>query len=105
MHFIITEWPFFRLLLQRDLIIMKLILASHRAVMVLTAAGSYALATLLLKPYCEGIHPGWLIGLAMIVAVVTVLVLGILSVAIAPPSMHQALGGLLVLTGIVLITL
>ena len=81
---------------------MKIILASHRAVMVLTAAGSYALATLLLRPYCEGIHPGWL---AVIVTLVTVLVIGILSASIAPPTMHQALGGLLILTGIVLITL
>ncbi|HEY9019485.1 MAG: hypothetical protein V7698_18495 [Paracoccaceae bacterium] len=84
---------------------MKIILASHRAVMVLTAAGSYALATLLLRPYCEGIHPGWLAALAVIVTLVTVLVIGILSASIAPPTMHQALGGLLILTGIVLITL
>ncbi|MEE4345265.1 MAG: hypothetical protein V2I53_00635 [Paracoccaceae bacterium] len=84
---------------------MKTILASHRAVMVLFTAGGYALATLLLKPYCEGIHPGWLAALGAILTLVTLLVVGILSVAIAPPTMPQALGGLLILTGIVLLCL
>jgi uncharacterized membrane protein len=84
---------------------MKSILASHRAVLVLLTAGGYALATLLLKPYCEGIHFGWLAALATILTLVTLLVIGILSVAIAPPTMPQALGGLLILTGIVLLSL
>jgi uncharacterized membrane protein len=84
---------------------MKRIIASHRAVMVLTAAGGYALATLFLKPCCAGLNPGWLIALAVIVALVAVMVLAILSVAVAPPSIHQALGGLLILTGIMLMAL
>lgn len=84
---------------------MKHLLASHRAVLVLTAAGGYALVSLLLKPHAQGIHPGWLLGLALILTVVTVMVVGILSAAIAPPTMHQGLGGLLILTGIMLITL
>ena len=56
-------------------------------------------------PIAREFTPGWLAALAVIVTLVTVLVIGILSASIAPPTMHQALGGLLILTGIVLITL
>lgn len=84
---------------------MKIIRASHRAALVLTAAGSHALALLLLKPCCEGVHPGWLAVAALILTAITVLVVAIVALSLSAPSMHQALGGLLILTGIVLLSL
>lgn len=84
---------------------MKIILDAHRAVLVLTAAGGYALTLFLLKPYSEGIPVGWLVALGVVLTVVTVLVMAIFSAAIAPPTTHQALGGLLILTGLMLVTL
>lgn len=84
---------------------MKNILGSHRALLVLMAAGGYTLATLFLGPYEKGVPVGWLAALALIVTLVTVLVMAIFSTAIGPPSTHQALGGLMILTGLMLITL
>ena len=84
---------------------MKNIRESHRALLVLMAAGGYTLTTLLLGPYEKGVPVGWLIALALIVTLVTVLVMAIFATAIAPPTTHQALGGLLILTGVMLVTL
>ena len=84
---------------------MKFIRASHRAALVLTAAGSHALALFLLRPCCADIHPGWLAVMALTLTAVALLVGSIVALSLAAPSMHHALGGLLILTGIVLLSL
>ncbi len=84
---------------------MKLILASHRAVMVLIAAGGAALLSLLGKPVEGGLHPALLIGFGLVIGTLMIAIIGFSTGAYRTPSLHQALGALMVLTGIIVMTL
>jgi hypothetical protein len=73
--------------------------------MVLIAAGGYALTSLLYKPLEAGVNPVWLIAVGLIAATFTVLIIGFASEPFRLLSLHQGLGALLVLTGVLLMTL
>lgn len=84
---------------------MKLILASHRAILVLVAAGGAALLSLIYKPVEDSVHPGWMLGFGLVAATLIILLIGFATGSFRTPSLHQALGALMVLTGIIVMTL
>lgn len=73
--------------------------------MVLFAAGGAALISLLYKPLDGGLHPFWLVAFGLVVGVVTIVIIGFATGSFRTPSMHQALGALMVLTGVLVMTL
>lgn len=84
---------------------MKNLFLLHRTIMVLTAAGGSALlafAHLSLHSEATG---GWLIGLGFAFAVCAILSLGILMSIGNILGMPQALGGLMILTGLVMLNM
>ena len=77
---------------------MKNFIVSHRALLVLASLGGYAFASLFLKSSMTDTSSGWHLGLlALLVSMVSTLN--------EPPGLHHALGGLLVLTGIIVFNL
>ena len=73
--------------------------------MILTLSGGTALLALLSRPMVSGFSSAWVIGLGVILTVCAVLVLGAISTIGNAFGMPQALGGLLILTGIIILVL
>jgi hypothetical protein len=84
---------------------MKNYIASHRALLALASLGGYAFASLFLKPSMAEPSSGWLPGILALFALGLVLVVCMVSTLNEPPGLHHALGGLLVLTGIIVFNL
>jgi len=97
--------PFYGRSFQKDMIIMKTFFASHRALVVLATLGGYAITTMAHRPTLAEPPPGWLIGVLALFALGLVLAVGLVLTMSEPWGLHHALGGLLILTGIIVFTL
>ena len=84
---------------------MKHFIVSHRALLVLASLGGYAFASLFLKSSMTDTSSGWHLGLLALFALGLVLLVSMVSTLNEPPGLHHALGGLLVLTGIIVFNL
>jgi hypothetical protein len=97
--------PCFGALASESLIIMKNFIASHRALMALAGLGGYAVVSLFLKPSMAEASSGWFLGVLALFALGLVLVISMVLTLNEPPGLHHALGGLLILTGIIVFNL
>ena len=84
---------------------MKTLLETHRTLMTLTLSGGTALLALLFRPMVSIFPSAWVIELGVILTGCAALVLGVISTLGSSFGMPQALGGLLILTGIIILVL
>lgn len=84
---------------------MKNILEAHRNILVLTLTGGTALIAFLIRPILSVSPASWLIGAGMIMTLCAMLILSALSYFSPLVGAPQALGGLLIFTGVVLLFL
>jgi len=84
---------------------MKNILEAHRNILILTLTGGTALVAFLIRPVVSLSPTSWFIGAGMIMTLCAMLTLSALSYFGTPIGASQALGGLLIFTGIVLLFL
>jgi hypothetical protein len=84
---------------------MKNLLEAHRNLFVLTVTGGTGLIACLIRPVVSTPLASWLFVAAMIMTVCAMLILSALTHFGTPITAPQALGGLLIFTGVVILLL